>query len=292
MLRRFLKLFTIQNHPISCALSERRVVIVHNHLFKNAGSSVDWALKENFGRNFIDHRDDESMRKGAEYLGSYLTKDSKVSAISSHHLTLPLPEIENTKLLHLMMFRHPVERVTSVYNYERKQKNASTPGAVHARKLSLRDYILWRMETNVGPTIRNFHAIRSLPVRQVKRKAITKDELQMAIESIQSIPLLGLVDEFDESMILFEETLRQYFPSIDLSYKMQNINQDKQITQQERIAQLREEIGDEVYQLLLERNKEDLALYDAVVEEFQDRKAKVFDISSKLKHFRIRCERH
>lgn len=270
----------------------RRAIIVHNHLFKNAGTSIDWALKKNFGRNFIDHRNDELMLKGAGFLGPYLQENDDIYALSSHHLTLPLPKLENTKLLHLMMFRHPIERVTSVYNYERKQTSSSTPGAVHARKLTLRDYILWRMEKNVGPTIRNFHVIRSIPLRKNVKMRVTEAEAQMALESIQSIPLLGMVEKFDESMVLFQETLRQYFPSIDLSYKMQNINQDKRTTQKERIAKLHEEIGDEAFQILLDKNKYDLALYESVTQEFQSRQMNILDILSKLQDFRTRCARH
>jgi hypothetical protein len=270
----------------------RRAIIVHNHLFKNAGSSIDWALKENFGRSFIDHRDDNVMRKGAEYLGPYLTGNSDIHAVSTHHLTLPLPNLEDIKLLQLMMFRHPIERVTSVYKYERKQTRSSTPGAIHAQKLSLKDYILWRMEPHVGPTIRNFHVIRSIPVRKVNRSPVTADELQMAIEVIQSISLLGLVEKFDESMVMFEEVLCQYFPSIDMSYKTQNINQDKKTSQEDRIIRLQEEIGDEVYQLLLSNNQKDIELYSTVIREFDKRKNTVSDFTSKLYDFQERCKKH
>ena len=41
-----------------------RPVILHCHLFKNAGSTLDWSLQRQFGSTFIDHRDGDSMRFG------------------------------------------------------------------------------------------------------------------------------------------------------------------------------------------------------------------------------------
>ena len=35
-----------------------RNVILHYHLFKNAGSTLDWSLQRQFGAGFVDHRDD------------------------------------------------------------------------------------------------------------------------------------------------------------------------------------------------------------------------------------------
>ena len=41
----------------------KKDVIVHIHIFKNAGSSFDSSLRENFGKNFVDHRDDADIVK-------------------------------------------------------------------------------------------------------------------------------------------------------------------------------------------------------------------------------------
>ena len=44
-----------------------RPVILHCHLFKNAGSTLDWSLHKQFGSTFVDHRDGDSMRLGAGF---------------------------------------------------------------------------------------------------------------------------------------------------------------------------------------------------------------------------------
>jgi len=261
-------------------------------LFKNAGSTIDWALKKNFGSSFVDHRQDDLMRQGASYLGPYLEKKLKASALSTHHLVLPLPELENTRLLVMTMFRDPIERVTSVYNFERKQKCNSTPGVIHARKLPIADYIRWRLRPKVGGTIRNFHSRRMLPFKKPCGEDFHFSNTEIIEASVKKMDMLGIVDRFDESMVLFEETLRRHFPKIDLSYAPQNIGQTVGESKEGRLAWLEAEIGRETYELLVQKNKHDIELYGYVREEFQRRVDGVDDFSAKLESFKTRCLKH
>lgn len=265
------------------------MVIIHNHIFKNAGSTIDWALHKNFGKAFIDHRDNASMMKGASYLGPYLNENKCIEALSTHHWTLPLPELPNTLLLKIMMFRHPIERVTSVYNFERKHAEGTTPGVDQARKLNLRDYILWRMTPQAGATIRNFHVRRTLPPRKVGHEAISEQDMDASKQFVASVEMLGLVERFDESMVLFEESLKGDFPGIDLSYISQNIGQNVEESRQARIERLRVEIGEDVFQLLLEKNRADIGLYEWAEKEFASRIAIVPHFQKKLADFESRC---
>jgi hypothetical protein len=266
-----------------------RRVILHHHLFKNAGTTVDWILRRNFGANFCDHRDDRDMKKGAEYLGGFIARNSGVRAISSHHMTLPLPELSGVKCLNLVMFRHPIERVTSVYSFERKQVRAHTPGAIKARELDLRDYVLWRMTPSAGATIRNFQVRRMLPPREKGVEAISEIEMEAAIKFAGSLEMLGMVDRFDESMVLFEHYLANHFKDIDFAYVIQNVGQSPVFDRTRRIDSLRVEIGDDAFDLLVESNKRDLELYSWVEKEFERRIMAIEDFEVKLEKFRLRC---
>lgn len=270
-------------------MKPKRVVIIHNHLFKNAGTTIDYALRNNFESDFIDHRDDELMKRGAEYLGPYLLDNPHIRAISTHHLTLPLPVLKDVLLSQLVMYRHPVERVTSVYAFERKQEQATTPGVIHARKYDLKEYVAWRMNVKVGDTIRNFYISRSLPPRKNKKKPYDSHEFEMACRNLQQVAMVGLVERFDESMVLFEEYLRPYFPEIDLSYVPQNIGQDPQ-PYQERIASVKKELGDELFSGFLMKNREDLALYELAKARLEESIQRIPGFNYKLEEFRAKCD--
>jgi len=110
--------------------------------------------------------------------------------------------------------------------------------------------------------------------------------------SVKKMDMLGIVEKFDESMVLFEETLRKYFSNIDLSYAPQNVGQKVGESKEARLAWLEAEIGRETYELLVQKNKHDIELYDNMREEFQRRVDSVDDFSTKLESFKARCLKH
>jgi len=98
-----------------------RIVIAHAHIFKNAGTTIDWILQRNFGKKFLDDRNDQLIRSDTEYVAKLLSKNKKLKAFSSHSLPLPVNQIEGIDLQVMCMLRHPLLRVRSVYDFERKQ---------------------------------------------------------------------------------------------------------------------------------------------------------------------------
>jgi hypothetical protein len=261
-------------------------------VFKNAGSTIDWALRRNFNNGFDDHRDDAHMKLGPEYLGPYLRDNPWIRALSTHHLRPPLPVQDDMRLMSIMMFRHPIERVTSVYKFERKQIHAETLGSKFARNHDIREYVLWRMRFDVPPTIRNFHTYRSLALPVNWRKEVNVSDLEKSKSFVDSVEMIGFVERFDESMVLFEEALRLFFPDIDLSYRIQNVGQRREESLAERVQGLQKEIGEDAFQLLMERNRADLELYDYARNLFDKRLAQVADFDAKLNDFKARCCRH
>ena len=180
-----------------------RQLLLHAHMFKNAGSSLDQSLRRSFGDAFTDHRDDDAMRGGAAYLGPYIENHAGLRALSSHWITFPLPTLPGVSIHLAMLFRDPLERILSVYRFERRQPGDS-PGVERARRLGFRDYVAWRLEEGVGPVIRNYHTrYCSGDYHGTDLEAM----YQQAVETLDSTQLLGLVHRYDESMVLFEYLL-------------------------------------------------------------------------------------
>jgi hypothetical protein len=266
-----------------------RLIIFHNHLFKNAGSTIDWALRRNFGKAFVDHRDNRNMQRGAAYLGPYFSENPWILALSTHHFRPPLPTLEKVRFITIMMFRHPIERVLSVYNFERQQIHADTLGAKFARDHDLREYVLWRMRPDVPPTIRNFHVYRSLPMRIKWQVQFGENEFEDAKRYVRSVNLLGFVDSFDESMVSFENALRTRYLDIDLSYRAQNIFQDFDEPREYRIEKLKRLIGEDVFHLLVKENKYDVELYNYARQLFDKRLSLIPNLGVVLEDLRKRC---
>lgn len=268
-------------------MNTSRSVILHHHLFKNAGSTIDWALQRSYGDGFIDHRDNESMRAGAEYLSTFLRNNEDIQALSTHHLRLPLPIIPRININLLMMFRHPIERVSSVYHFEKLQEPACTLGSIKAKELSFSEYVLWRMRPDVPPTIRNFHTVRCLPKRNFLKFPINELDLVNAKEFVANVQLLGLVDKFDDSMVLFESVLRESNLEVDLSYQAQNVSQGLKVGVESRVCAIKDKLGD-VFNILLQNNQYDILLYDFAVSELDKRIKALPDRENKMQDFESR----
>lgn len=296
---------------------EHRAIIVHCHMFKNAGSTFDWSLNRCFRGDFLDHRDDTSMKQGAAYLGPFLEENSSLRAISTHALMLPLPNVPSARLLPVFFLRHPIERVWSVYAFERRQPE-DTPGSLMARKLSFQDYVSWRVDPNTPATLRNFQTRCCVPgLRLRARRPIGDAEMAAAVKTLQDTPLVGIVDLFDESMTVMEAALQEYFADIDLAYVPQNIGIDRidseieQIPLPDRISQsgniyyrslemtdrrtaqraqwVLDNLNNETAERLLEVNQQDLHLYWHARRLVLDRFAGLEACRERLAGFKRRC---
>jgi hypothetical protein len=270
-----------------------RTVILHGHIFKNAGTSFDWSLERNFGTGFLDHRDDKSIRqRRGQHLKELLKADAELTAISSHHMCLPPTNPEGIHFERAYLIRHPIERIASVYAFEREQA-ADTPGARAAKVMDFTDYVSWRMESKVARTIRDYQSfyLAGLPVDE-RRKPLSDASFASALENLSTTACLGLVDRYDESMVVFEAALRRYFPAIDLSYLRQNASRKlwrREKTMVDKIDDVMQQLGD-LKETVLANNSHDISLYQAANDKLDQAVASIADFDQRMVDFQRRCK--
>jgi len=265
--------------------SEPRPVIVHCHLFKNAGTTLDWSLKRFFGPGFIDHREDDEMRRGAAFLGPYIANHPKLRAISSHHVRFPLPSSATVRSIPIIALRHPIDRARSVYEFERRQ-DANTPGAQQAKVLSFPDYIRWRMRPDVAPTIRNFHC--SFCTGDFE-STIGEQHYLDSVALLLETPALVVVERYDECMLLLENYLEDYFPGIDLAYIRQNETPGRADDLAKRLDGVFGELGQDLAREFEEKNHWDMKLYNDAIALVVERLGRLGNIDVLLEDFQSRC---
>ncbi|MFT4768117.1 MAG: hypothetical protein ACI8RN_001250 [Glaciecola sp.] len=270
-----------------------RHIILHGHIFKNAGSTFDWSLGRSFSDDFLDHRDNHAMRQQrAKHLATVVSGNPDLRALSSHHLCYPLPQPKDVTFHPAYFLRHPIERIQSVYAFERKQ-DADTPGAIAAKEKDFRQYVAWRMQEDVPRTIRDYQTsyIAGFHTRHVKSTA-PADWLQRALHHLEFLDCVGVVDRYDESMVVFEKYLRPYFPDIDLAYVRQNVSQEKASDKPiaARVHNTLDKLGDLAAEVL-SRNSYDLALYRQANQKLDEAIAKIDDFDQRLSKFQKRCKR-
>jgi len=268
---------------------KKRDIIVHAHIFKNAGSSFDSALKELFMEQFVDHRDDQQIVRGKEeYLINFLDQHQNIQAFSSHSIHFYPKNNEKYNLYPVYFVRHPIDRIRSVYSFEKKQVPANTKGSKKAKELNMNDYISWYMKDDSPFTIRNSQTIflsgLGPGVANMDKKYIK------ALVNLKNIFLLGIVDRYDKSMVVFEEYLKNIFPSIDLSYIRRNITDtDTQSTVDEKAQKLLSQLDEKLQKEVLQKNEYDLKLYSKANELLDQKIADIDNFEQKLQNFEDRC---
>src|SRR6185312_7422833 len=99
-----------------------RFVLVHNHIFKNAGSTVDHLFER---AGFVNTRMEATARSPTVYPGAILeavARDPAIEYVSSHVLRAPRPpDGEHLGFIDITFLRHPIDRLHSIWRYSRQE---------------------------------------------------------------------------------------------------------------------------------------------------------------------------
>lgn len=264
-----------------------RPILLHAHLFKNAGTTLDWSLERSFSDGFCDHRDDANMRGNPEYLAKFLRDNSGLRALSSHWLPFPLPSLRGAVLRPLVLLRHPIERILSVYEFERRQA-VDHPGTQRARDGDLQSYVRWRLEERTGPVIRNYQTRMLSGIYPGKGDQL---QFERAKQLLDSLPAIGIVERYRESVVLFEQELKEDFPEIDLAFRRQNVRDaSDHRTPEERREAVEQDLG-ELLDPVRDANSLDLTLYELACERFDSDWQSLNSAEALLDQLDSRCQR-
>lgn len=240
-----------------------RTILLHYHLFKNAGTSLDALLQEAFPGRWVTREfgagPADAHRRELE---DWITGEPEAVCFSTHTGRLPAPQPAGVRVLPVVFVRHPLDRIASAYAFERTQ-DSETYGAVLARHTSLAGYIATRLALPGDPQCRNFHASflarsggdgeGSFPSR--------------AMEGLASLPFVGVVEDFAGSLVRLGRWLAaEGLGEIDLVPVAKNVSRDHRQSLADRIDALRQEIGADLFARLEEANETDLAIHRRAIE--------------------------
>jgi hypothetical protein len=255
---------------------EKRKVIVHFHFFKNAGTTVDYIFRNNFPDQVyeLEGPDPTSIVTGEAGI-EFILKNPNLRVLTSHQLLYPLPKHKDLLIYSIFLLRHPIDRIGSMYHYEKKL-DPSSPGSLIAGQLGFKDYVFWRLGGS-GRLIQNFQVDKLSywrdPIR-FKKVPLTKKNLNIAKKRLKNNTFFGIVDKFDDTLLYMKNYLEKDFPEIDYSYIIQNQSSD--ITSlEERLSNIKEQLGTKLYERLLKLNRLDLELYNYGLKLFEARIKKI-----------------
>lgn len=248
-----------------------RNVIIHYHLFKNAGTSLERKLQEVFGENWRQiEGESPNDRVLPDELSKFLDRNESVRAVSSHQATLPLPAGPSFVARPLVLFREPIDRVRSVYLFERRQAEGS-PGAEFAAAHTFAEYVQWRLDQSRHGVIHNFQTLFLLRGCAGNGAELDSDSFERVQEQLAGLEFFGLVERFQDSIELFNEVCGDFVTLSADDAQEENVSQEEAESDRARRVQVREELGDELYHRLIARNAWDITLYQEACALFEMR---------------------
>ena len=199
-----------------------RTIILHYHLFKNAGTSIDEILKSNFKQQWIT-KEFKSAKDNSDDVKAWILDNPEAIAFSSHTMTGPIPKILNTNIISIIMLRNPIRRIISAYKFERNQK-VDNWGANLAKKVNFEDYVVTRLLKDGDTQCRNFQSERLATMTLARAH-----QKERAIAALDSFSMVGIVEEFEKSLTLMESMLQDQFSDFKVHLTHTNRSNDFEI---------------------------------------------------------------
>lgn len=248
-----------------------RFVVVHYHIFKNAGTSVERVLEREFPGAFARlHGPLPDATLDADDLAAFLKDHPAVQAVTSHHLRYPLPVLRQTVLFDCCFVRHPLERLDSLYAYYRRI-DSSDVLCEQARRQAPGEF--FRHLLDRSPQLVSDVQVTQLANRGAFTRPANQSDLARALATVRDMAIPGVVEMFRESMMAAEYFMRPAFPSIRLGTSPANVSRPIVSNEAERKQRLLDRWGRPLYEELARINRLDLELVNETAREIRQRLA-------------------
>ena len=242
-----------------------RPIVIHYHIYKNAGTSVDACLQDNFGEKWAAFESEDNRILQAQALEAFIQDNPELQAISSHTAQICLPKLPDVHVIPIIFLRHPIDRIRSVYEFERNDVTGEGLHLKYAQTGNFEDYYIWRMTSFTPWQITNFQSFKFkdffepiAPVESVRFRA-------NCVKALEALDFVGVVEDFDQSMKTFETQIQSWFPEFGYDPQHKNAADARKNELNARLNDFRQDIGAKLYLNLLNLNCVDFECYNHLV---------------------------
>ena len=230
-----------------------RPLLVHVHIHKCAGTSVNRLLQMSFTDRHVDHYPSDP--------GPFLTRDELVKlvldrpemvSLSSHSIRVFPPIIGNRLGLYVAFLREPIQRFVSYLTYSKKQYHTFPESLkrylpANCADLPLRELAAWILENQPLTVQRGAHVTHFLTeqtwldavggILKLSDRWLDPDallypgfepiKLALATALLEDFFFVGLVEEMETSVRLLRERLQPYgLRLLDTSLPVENVSRE------------------------------------------------------------------
>jgi hypothetical protein len=249
-----------------------RDILIHYHIFKNAGTSIDGCLRSSFGERWATlegvRRTWTSVRTSD--LRVFIELHPTLRAMSSHSARWPEPS-DDIHAHPIVFLRHPIDRVASAFGQNRRQPEAT--GITR----TLREFVEVRLRPDVWPGIRSYQTLYLSDEDRLSDQPgsfpeqIRHEHFAAAVRRLHKLRLLGLVENFEESMVRIVRIAGTTFPEMTFTPRRDNATPGRAPSLDQRLSDIADALGPVLYRRLVKANEADLELYSLACSTFARR---------------------
>lgn len=241
-------------------------VVIHYHIFKNAGSTLDRWLSENFAGRWMEFESGVADRLlHDDDVAQLLQDNADVDAISSHTLKPPTPF--GFDVFPIVCIRHPLDRAYSAYAHEARC-DPNTRSCEIARAANFAGYVEWCLDhpEQGGVVILNYQVIHlscaSFRDGHVYLARPTSGDLKEARQFLAGLSFVGVVDQLDAQWAELRRSIEIWSGwRLTGPVLRTNVTPGRPSRLTERLELARAELGEALSTRFMEANVLDAELY-------------------------------
>lgn len=244
-----------------------RTIIVHYHIFKNAGCSIDRILEMSFGDRWarLEGATATSILRSRD-LVRFIDSRPTVVAVSSHLLRPSASAGLN--MLPVVLIRHPLDRAFSVYS-QMCRNAGDLPSEVVARRANFSQFVLWCLNNKSlgGMVIANYQVIHLSPAslrnRHIYNAVAAEGDLRYATDFLATGSCFGTVDKFDVALTRLRRRAEYVgLPLFATATPIENVTTGRSLDLSERVADAERQLGRGLCNRYRQENELDYRLYE------------------------------
>ena len=230
--------------------------VIFNHIPKTAGLTLNAIMEKQYSKHriFSTLGWDGGRREAIDYFKNLSELERNKFSLITGHSALELFDFVESPIV-LILLRHPVERVISLFSYVRRNSwhefykitNKYTLSECFKNKI----HYEWKELSN-GQSSSLISSINKIKAHSLETDI---DNLEGVKLFLERFCVVGLLERFDESLVLFKERLSW---EKNIYYYKINVSMNKS------------EYDHEIRDIILKYNKKDYDLYNFSLQYFED----------------------